>query len=96
MIELIAYGQNQQAHNEEVGESYVLDLSNPGAVSLSYQVGKGEDVMGRYSPFSQTFRLPFSNINTVFFGHYYDINIDPQAVDYTEVPKYDIHHKVIC
>tara|TARA_R110000822_G_scaffold43004_2_gene116428 strand:+ start:149 stop:3304 length:3156 start_codon:yes stop_codon:yes gene_type:complete len=96
MIELIAYGQNPQTHTDTVGESYILDLSNPGAISLTYQVGKGEDVMGRFSPFSQTFRLPFSNVNTEFFGHYYDINIDTQAVNYTEVPKYDIHKKAYC
>ena len=96
MIELIAYGQTPQATNDSVGASYVLDLSNPGAISITYQVGKGEEIMGRYSPFSQTFRLPFSNINSEFFGHYYDINIDPQAVNNAEVPKFDIHRKAIC
>ena len=96
MIELIAYAQTPQATNDAVGTSFMLDVSNPGAISLSYQVGKGEDVMGRYSPFSQTFRLPFSNINTEFFGHYYDINIDTQAVDNSQVPKYDIHRKAYC
>ena len=96
MIELIAYAQTPQATNDAVGNSYMLDVSNPGAISLSYQVGKGDDVLGRYSPFSQTFRLPFSNINTEFFGHYYDINIDPQAVNNAQVPKYDIHRKAYC
>jgi hypothetical protein len=96
MIELIAYAQTPQATNDAVGTSYMLDVSNPGAISLSYQVGKGDDVMGRFSPFSQTFRLPFSNINTEFFGHYYDINIDTQAVDNSQVPKYDIHRKAYC
>ena len=96
MIELIAYAQTPQATNDAVGDSYVLDVSNPGAISLTYQVGKGEDVMGRYSPFSQTFRLPFSNINSEFFGHYYDINIDTQAVNNAQVPKYDIHRKAYC
>ena len=96
MIELIAYAQTPQTATAAVGDSYVLDVSNPGAISLTYQVSKGEDVMGRYSPFSQTFRLPFSNINSEFFGHYYDINIDTQAVNNTEVPKYDIHRKAYC
>ena len=96
MIELIAYAQKPQTSTAAVGDSYVLDVSNPGAISLTYQVGKGEDVMGRYSPFSQTFRLPFSNINSEFFGHYYDINIDTQAVNNSEVPKYDIHRKAYC
>jgi len=96
MIELIAYAQTPQATNDAVGDSYVLDVSNPGAISLTYQVGKGDDVMGRFSPFSQTFRLPFSNINSEFFGHYYDINIDTQAVNNAQVPKYDIHRKAYC
>ena len=96
MIELIAYAQTPQTATAAVGDSYVLDVSNPGAISLTYQVSKGEDVMGRYSPFSQTFRLPFSNINSEFFGHYYDINIDTQAVNNSEVPKYDIHRKAYC
>jgi len=96
MIELIAYGQIPQAINDAVGDSYTLDVSNPGAISLTYQVGKGEDVMGRFSPFTQTFRLPFSNINSEFFGHYYDINIDTQAVNNSQVPKYDIHRKAYC
>ena len=96
MIELIAYGQTPQATNDPVGTSYMLDVSNPGAISLTYQVGKGDEVLGRYSPFSQTFRLPFSNINSEFFGHYYDINIDPQAVNNAEVPKFDIHRKAYC
>ena len=95
MIELIAYAQKPQA-SKQVGASYMLDVSNPGAISLTYQVGKGEEVLGRYSPFSQTFRLPFSNVNTEFFGHYYDINIDTQAVNSAEVPKYDIHRKAYC
>ena len=96
MIELIAYAQTPQAANDAVGDSYMLDISNPGAVSLTYQVGKGDDVMGRFSPFTQTFRLPFSNANSEFFGHYYDINIDTQAVNNAQVPTYDIHRKAYC
>jgi hypothetical protein len=95
MIELIAYTQTDPSE-KEVGASYTLDVSNPGAISLTYQVGKGDDVLGRFSPFTQTFRLPFSNVNTEFFGHYYDINIDTQAVNSAEVPKYDIHRKAYC
>lgn len=95
MIELIAYGQRLETVTAAVGDSHVLDLSNPGAISLTYEVGQGEDVLGRYSPFSQTFRLPFSNVNTVFFGHYYDVNIDPTAIT-TGPPTFNIHNKVYC
>lgn len=95
MIELIAYGQRLETATAAVGDSHVLDLSNPGAISLTYEVGQGDDVLGRFSPFSQTFRLPFSNVNTVFFGHYYDVNIDPTAIT-TGPPTFNIHNKVYC
>ena len=96
MIELLAYEQTPQAANDAVGKQNVLDVTNPGAISLSYEVGKGSDVLGRFSPFSQTFRLPFTNTNSVFFGHYYDINIDPTHILYTDAPSFNIHKKCYC
>ena len=93
MIELFAYGQKPLTTNAPIGEQIVLDISNPGAISLTYEVGKGEEALGRYSPFSQTFRLPFTNGNTEFFGHYYDVNIQPTAVTATDVFRFDIHRK---
>tara|TARA_R100000951_G_scaffold105338_1_gene99077 strand:+ start:583 stop:3750 length:3168 start_codon:yes stop_codon:yes gene_type:complete len=93
MIELFAYGQKPLTTNAPTGEQIVLDISNPGAISLTYEVGKGEEALGRYSPFSQTFRLPFTNGNTEFFGHYYDVNIQPTAVSATDVFRFDVHRK---
>jgi hypothetical protein len=93
MIELFAYGQKPLTPTAPTGEQIVLDLSNPGAISLTYEVGKGEEALGRYSPFSQTFRLPFTNGNTEFFGHYYDVNIQPTAVSVSDVFRFDIHRK---
>ena len=72
MIQLVAYEQKPQASNDAVGKQHVLDIANGGSVSLTYEVGKGDNVLGRYSPFSQTFRLPFTNTNTAFFGKYYN------------------------
>ena len=43
MIELIAYAQTPQTATAAVGDSYVLDVSNPGAISLTYQVRKWDD-----------------------------------------------------
>ena len=96
MIELLAYEQTPQAASDPVGKQNVLDVTNPGAISLSYEVGKGNDVLGRFSPFSQTFRLPFTNTNSAFFGHYYDINIDPTHILYTDAPSFNIHKKCYC
>ena len=96
MIELIAYGQRPTADNTEVGLQYTLDVSNPGALSLTYEVSKGDDVMGRYSPYSQTFRLPFTNINTEFFGHYYDLNISPLDITSDLIARFNVSAKCLC
>ena len=96
MIELIAYGQDPIAANDAVGPQYTLDVSNPGALSLTYEVSKGDDIMGRFSPYSQTFRLPFTNINTDFFGHYYDLNISPLDITSDLVATFNVNLKCIC
>ena len=96
MIELIAYGQTPTADNTEVGLQYTLDISNAGALSLTYQVSKGDDIMGRYSPYSQTFRLPFTNTNTEFFGHYYDLNISPLEITSSLVARFNVSAKSLC
>lgn len=96
MIELIAYGQRPTADNTEVGLQYTLDVSNAGALSLTYEVSKGDDVMGRYSPYSQTFRLPFTNINTEFFGHYYDLNISPLDITSDLIARFNVSAKCLC
>jgi len=96
MIELIAYGQRPTGHNTEVGLQYTLDVSNAGALSLTYEVSKGDDVMGRYSPYSQTFRLPFTNTNTEFFGHYYDLNISPLDINSTLLTRFNVSAKCLC
>tara|TARA_R110000823_G_scaffold128867_2_gene256623 strand:- start:1203 stop:4376 length:3174 start_codon:yes stop_codon:yes gene_type:complete len=96
MIELIAYGQRPTADNTEVGLQYTLDVSNAGALSLTYEVSKGDDVMGRFSPYSQTFRLPFTNINTEFFGHYYDLNISPLDITSDLIARFNVSAKCLC
>ena len=90
MIELIAYEQKSSLATDVVGDQWTLDITQPGGVSLSYQVSKGNDVMGRYSPFSQTFRLPFTNHNSRFFGLYYDVNLTGASL------VFDIHKKTYC
>ena len=92
MIELIAYEQKSSLATDVVGDQWTLDITQPGGVSLNYEVSKGEDVMGRYSPFSQTFRLPFTNHNSRFFGLYYDVNLTSAGGD----TVFNIHTKTIC
>ena len=91
MIELIAYGQTV-AINGTVGKQHTLDVSNPGALSLTYQIGNVGEVLGRLSPFSQTFRLPFSKRNNNFFSHYYNVNVETPAAA-TTTNRFDIHFK---
>ena len=93
MIELVAYEQKPASANAVHGKQHVLDLANPGAISLTYEVGKGDKVLGRYSPFSQTFRLPFSNTNSEYFGYYYDVNIQPTAVSSAQAARFNVHQK---
>ncbi len=92
MIELIAYEQKSSLATDLVGDQWTLDIAQPGGVSLNYEVSKGEDVMGRYSPFSQTFRLPFTNHNSRFFGLYYDVNLTNAGGEVV----FNIHTKTIC
>ena len=93
MIELIAYEQRPTLSTDMVGKQWTLDITQPGSVSLNYEVSKGDDVMGRYSPFSQTFRLPFTNYNSRFFALYYDVNLSPSNATGT---GFSIHRKTVC
>ena len=52
-----------------------LDLENAPAISLNLSVAKPGELMKRSSPYSQTFRLPFTDKNDRFFGSYYDANL---------------------
>ena len=52
-----------------------LDLENAPAISLNLSVAKPGELMKRSSPYSQTFRLPFTDKNDRFFGAYYDANL---------------------
>ena len=92
MIELIAYDQKPTLATDVVGDQWTLDITQPGAISLKYEVSKGNDIMGRYSPFSQTFRLPFTNYNSRFFGLYYDVNLTQSGAGNV----FNIHKKSYC
>jgi hypothetical protein len=41
MIELIAYEQKSSLATDVVGDQWTLDITQPGGVSLNYEVSKG-------------------------------------------------------
>ena len=90
MIELFAYDQR---HNKQ----YLLDIENAGAVSLNYEVGNIGDLVGRNSPYSQSFNLPFSSSNNKFFRQFYNINVQTDvALGLTSPSKFDADFKTNC
>lgn len=52
-----------------------LDLENEPSISLNLSVAKPGELMKRSSPYSQTFRLPFTDKNDRFFGAFYEANL---------------------
>lgn len=52
-----------------------LDLENAPSVSINLSVAKPGELMSRSSPYSQTFRLPFTDKNDRYFGAYYEANL---------------------
>lgn len=73
MIELRA--REQRGTPGTAAPFITLDLENAPAISLNLSVAKPGELMKRSSPYSQTFRLPFTDKNDRFFGAYYDANL---------------------
>lgn len=85
MIQLVAYDQSGSGQT-------VLDIADEATISLSYSVAELGDVTTRNSPFSQTFRLPQSEKNNLFFEHWYEVNLSAATFDAskkTRVALYD-------
>jgi hypothetical protein len=89
MIEL--FGYNQKSKN-----SHILDIENQGEISLNYEVGNIGDLVGRSSPYSQTFTLPFTNGNNKFFRQFYNINVDTELELTTNYVIFDPNIKTPC
>ena len=79
MIELFGYNSRSQ-------NPFLLDIQNQGEVSLNYEVGDIGDLVGRSSPYSQTFTLPFTNNNNKFFRQFYNINVETDLELTTDYP----------
>ena len=89
MIELFGYSQIPQ-------DPHILDIENQGAVSLNYEVGTIGDLVGRSSPYSQTFTLPFTNGNNKFFRQFYNINVDTETSLSTDYLNFNPNIKTPC
>ena len=61
-------------------------------ISLNYSVAEPGKVMGRQSPYSGSFNLPFTNTNDVFFASYFEVDLTDgnfNAAKKTEVYLYE-------
>ena len=89
MIELFAYSQKYNT-------PHLLDIENAGAVSLNYEIGDVGDLVGRNSPYTQSFNLPFSSTNNKFFRQFYNINVQSEEGFGVSVDGFDADLKTNC
>ena len=85
MIRLSAKDQNTATFT-------TLDTSGTEVISLNYSVAEPGKVMGRQSPYSGSFNLPFTNTNDVFFAAYFEVDLTDgnfNAAKKTEVYLYE-------
>ena len=77
MIRLVALDQ-------DTGTQTTLDLEGTPSISLNLAVAKPGETMQRHAPYSQTFRLPFTDRNNVFFSHFYEVTLSDGDFDPTQ------------
>ena len=77
MIRLVALDQDTQAQT-------TLDLEGSPSISLNLAVAKPGETMQRHAPYSQTFRLPFTDANNIFFAHFYEVTLSDGDFDPTQ------------
>ena len=77
MIRLVALDQTNSAQT-------TLDLEGSPSISLNLAVAKPGETMQRHAPYSQTFRLPFTNTNNQFFAHFYEVTLSDGDFDPTQ------------
>jgi len=77
VIRLVALSQDTQ-------EQATLDLEGSPSISLNLAVAKPGETMQRHAPYSQTFRLPFTDINNQFFAHFYEVTLSDGDFDPTQ------------
>ena len=81
MIQLIAYEQSTET-------PYYLDIDSDEDISLNFQVSEVQDFSTRKSSLSNSFTLPFTNINNQFFAGLYNVNL--------ATGTFDIYQKTHC
>jgi len=72
------------ALNQETSTQTTLDLEGAPSISLNLAVAKPGETMQRHAPYSQTFRLPFTDRNNVFFSHFYEVTLSDGDFDPTQ------------
>jgi hypothetical protein len=77
VIRLVALDQDTQAQT-------TLDLEGSPSISLNLAVAKPGETMQRHAPYSQTFRLPFTDRNNQFFAHFYEVTLSDGDFDPTQ------------
>ena len=76
MIRLVALDQDNA--------QTTLDLEGAPAISLNLAVAKPGETMQRHAPYSQSFRLPFTDRNNIFFAHFYEVTLSDGDFDPTQ------------
>ena len=77
MIRLVALNQDTQTQT-------TLDLEGSPSIALNLAVAKPGETMQRHAPYSQTFRLPFTDRNNIFFAHFYEVTLTDGDFDPTQ------------
>jgi hypothetical protein len=72
------------ALDQDTGTQTTLDLEGTPSISLNLAVAKPGETMQRHAPYSQTFRLPFTDRNNVFFSHFYEVTLSDGDFDPTQ------------
>ena len=91
MIRLVALDQTNASET-------TLELEGSPSISLNLAVAKPGESMQRHAGYSQTFRLPFTNVNNQFFQHFYEVTLadgDFDPTQKTEVIIYEAGVPVI-
>ncbi|MDA8959071.1 hypothetical protein N9F11_01485, partial [Akkermansiaceae bacterium] len=73
----------QALHQDGSGQA-TLDLEGAPSISLNLAVAKPGETMQRHAPYSQTFRLPFTDRNNQFFAHFYEVTLSDGDFDPTQ------------
>jgi hypothetical protein len=67
-----------------------LELEGSPSISLNLAVAKPGETMQRHAPYSQTFRLPFTNTNNQFFAHFYEVTLSDGDFDPTQKTEVEL------